>query len=154
MAQGAALSVSRLYPDRPILAASVAVFRDGKVLLGARANPPAAHVFSLPGGVVEIGERLEDGALRELFEETGVRARIIGFAGHTQVIEKDADDKVRRHFVVASFAAHWISGEGTPSAEAPQLLWADPQNLGDLPVTPNLQNILAQAAKLVGSPAR
>ena len=146
--------MSRLYPDRPILAASVAVFRDGKVLLGARANPPAAHVFSLPGGVVEIGERLEDGALRELFEETGVRARIIGFAGHTQVIEKDADDKVRRHFVVASFAAHWISGEGTPSAEAPQLLWADPQNLGDLPVTPNLQNILAQAAKLVGSPAR
>jgi ADP-ribose pyrophosphatase YjhB (NUDIX family) len=146
--------VSRHYPDRPILAASVAVFRDGKVLLGARANPPAAHVFSLPGGVVEIGEHLEDGALRELFEETGVRARIIGFAGHTQVIEKDADDKVRRHFVVASFAAHWISGEGTPSAEAPQLLWADPQNLGDLPVTPNLQNILAQAAKLVGSPAR
>ena len=146
--------MSRLYPDRPILAASVAVFRDGKVLLGARANPPAAHVFSLPGGVVEIGEHLEDGALRELFEETGVRARIIGFAGHTQVIEKDADDKVRRHFVVASFAAHWISGEGTPSAEAPQLLWADPQNLGDLPVTPNLQKILAQAAKLVGSPAR
>ena len=146
--------MSRLYPDRPILAASVAVFRDGKVLLGARANPPAAHVFSLPGGVVEIGERLEDGALRELFEETGVRAQIICFAGHTQVIEKDADDKVRRHFVVASFAAHWISGEGTPSAEAPQLLWADPQNLGDLPVTPNLQNILAQAAKLVGSPAR
>ena len=146
--------MSRLYPDRPILAASVAVFRDGKILLGARANPPAAHVFSLPGGVVEIGERLEDGALRELFEETGVRAQLIGFAGHTQVIEKDADDKVRRHFVVASFAAHWISGEGTPSAEAPQLLWADPQNLGDLPVTPNLQKILAQAAKLVGSPAR
>ena len=146
--------MSRLYPDRPILAASIAVFRDGKVLLGARANPPAAHVFSLPGGVVEIGERLEDGALRELFEETGVRARIIGFAGHTQVIEKDADDKVRRHFVVASFAAHWISGEGTPSAEAPQLLWADPQNLVDLPVTPNLQNILSNAAKLVGSPAR
>ena len=146
--------MSRLYPDRPILAASVAVFRDGKVLLGARANPPAAHVFSLPGGVVEIGEPLEEAALRELLEETGVQARIIGFAGHTQVIEKDEQGKVRRHFVVASFAAHWLSGGGTPSAEAPQLLWADPQHLGDLPVTPNLQNILAQAAKLAAPLAR
>jgi ADP-ribose pyrophosphatase YjhB (NUDIX family) len=146
--------VSRLYPARPILAASVAVFRDGKVLLGARANPPAAHVFSLPGGVVEIGEPLEEAALRELLEETGVQARIIGFAGHTQVIEKDEQGKVRRHFVVASFAAHWISGEGTPSAEAPQLLWADPHHLGDLPVTPNLPNILAQAAKLAAPLAR
>ncbi len=146
--------MSRLYPDRPILAASVAVFRDGKVLLGARANPPAAHVFSLPGGVVEIGEPLEDAALRELLEETGVQARIIGFAGHTQVIEKDEQGKVRRHFVVASFAAHWISGEGTPSAEAPELLWVDPQHLGDLPVTPNLPNILAQAVKLAAPLAR
>ena len=141
--------MSRLYPDRPILAASVAVFRDGKVLLGARAHPPAAHVFSLPGGVVESGEPLEDAALRELMEETGVHARIIGFAGHTQVIEKDDAGKVRRHFVVASFAAHWISGDGTPSAEAPQLVWADPHDLGDLPVTPNLPHILAQAVQLV-----
>ena len=154
MAQGAALSVSRLYPDRPILAASVAVFRDGKVLLGARVHPPAAHVFSLPGGVVESGEPLEDAALRELLEETGVHARIIGFVGHTQVIEKDADDKVRRHFVVASFAAHWISGEGTPSAEAPQILWVDPHHLGDLPVTPNLPNILTQAVQLVAGLTR
>ncbi|MEN9707806.1 MAG: hypothetical protein RIQ68_214 [Pseudomonadota bacterium] len=146
--------MSRLYPDRPILASSVAVFRDGKVLLGARANPPAAHVFSLPGGVVESGEPLEEAALRELLEETGVRARIIGFAGHTQVIEKDEQGKVRRHFVVASFAAHWISGEGTPSAEAPELLWVDPQHLGDLPVTPNLANILAQAVKLAAPLAR
>jgi len=154
VAQGAALSVSRLYPDRPILAASVAVFRDGKVLLGARAHPPAAHVFSLPGGVVESGEPLEDAALRELLEETGVHARIIGFVGHTQVIEKDADHKVRRHFVVASFAAHWISGEGTPSAEAPQILWVDPHHLGDLPVTPNLPNILTQAVQLVAGLTR
>ncbi len=137
--------MSRLYPERPILAASTAVFRDGRVLLGLRKNPPAAEVFSLPGGVVEIGETLEEAALRELLEETGVRASIIGFAGHTQVIDRDEAGKVRRHFVVATFVAHWVSGEGEPTAEAPQLIWADPQHLGDLPVTPNLQNILSLA---------
>lgn len=136
--------MSRLYPDRPFLAASVAVFRDGRVLLGARTAPPAPNVFSLPGGVVEPGETLEDAALRELAEETGVRARIVGFAGHTEVIDRDDEGRIRRHFVVASFAAHWESGEGEPSAEAPVLIWADPEAL-DRPVTPGLKRILDAA---------
>ena len=140
--------MSRLYPERPFLAASVAVFRDGRVLLGARTQPLAAGVFSLPGGVVELGETLEEAALRELREETGVNARIIGFAGHTEVLDRDDERRVRRHFVVASFAAHWVAGDGEPSAEAPQLVWADPRNLGDLPTTPGLRRIL-DAALLV-----
>lgn len=141
--------MSRLYPDRPFLAASIAVFREGKVLLGARTAPPAPNVFSLPGGVVETGETLEEAALRELQEETGVTARIVGFAGHTEVLQRDDDGRVRRHFVVASFAAHWLAGEGAPSAEAPQLIWADPAALGDLPVTPGLMRILKLARNVM-----
>jgi 8-oxo-dGTP diphosphatase len=80
---------SRLYPERPILAASVAVFRDGRVLLAARTAPPYDQVFSLPGGLVEPGESLEQAALRELTEETGVTAGIVGFAGHVEIIERD-----------------------------------------------------------------
>ena len=145
MAQGAALPVSRLYPERPFLAASVAVFRDGLVLLGARVAAPAPGVFSLPGGVVELGETLEAAALRELHEETGVRARIVGFAGHTEVLDLDDEKRVRRHFVVATFAARWIEGEGEPSDEAPQVIWADPNDLGELPTTPGLKRILDAA---------
>lgn len=138
----------RLYPDRPFLAASVAVFRDGRVLLGARTAPPHPQVFSLPGGVVEAGETLEEAAIRELAEETGVVAEIVGFAAHTQVVDRDDEGRVRRHFVVVSFAAHWISGDGEPSEEAPELIWADPADLGALKTTPNLQRVL-DAAGLV-----
>ena len=141
--------MSRLYPERPFLAASVAVFRDGRVLLGARTAAPAPDVFSLPGGVVELGETLEEAALRELMEETGVVARIVGFAGHTEVLDLDDEQRVRRHFVVASFAAHWLTGDGTPSEEAPQLVWADPRDLGDLPTTPGLKGILDAACAVV-----
>lgn len=141
--------MSRLYPDRPFLAASIAVFREGRVLLGARTQAPAPDRFSLPGGVVEIGETLEAAALRELLEETGVTARILGFAGHTEVVEQDEEGRVRRHFVVASFAAHWTAGEGVPSQEAPQLIWADPDDLGTLPVTPGLKAILAKASAVI-----
>jgi len=64
----------RLYPARPILAASVAVIRDGRILLAARGKPPSEGLFSLPGGMVDVGETLAEAALRELREEVGYAA--------------------------------------------------------------------------------
>lgn len=139
----------RLYPTRPILAASVAVFRDGRVLLAERVKPPAPDCFSLPGGLVESGETLEEAALRELGEETGVRARIVGFNTHVEVIERDAADRIVRHFVVASFVGDWLSGDGTVGPEARRILWADPLALENLPTTPQLDRVLASAVRLV-----
>ena len=72
--------MSRLYPDRPFLAASFAVFREDRVLLGSRATPPNDALYSIPGGVVEAGETREEAALRELFEETGGRAQSLAIS--------------------------------------------------------------------------
>ena len=143
------MSASRLYPDRPFLAASVAVFREDRVLLIARTAAPFAQTFTLPGGVVEAGETLEQACLRELDEETGVRARIVSFNAHAAVIERDEAQRVKRHFLIASFVAAWISGEGTTSAEAAAVLWAAPGDLDGLSLTPGLGRILAQARELV-----
>ena len=134
--------MSRLYPDRPFLAASFAVFRQERVLLGSRALPPNDTLYSIPGGVVETGETLEEAALRELFEETGVHAQSLGFTGWSQFIERDDEQKVRRHFVVASFAGLWISGDGEPSEELPSLRWIDVTQARDLKLTQGLLPIL------------
>ncbi len=144
------LAPGRAYPDRPILAASVAVFRDARVLLTERINPPAAGCFSLPGGVVEAGETLEAAALRELAEETGVQARILGFNGHVEVIGRDPEGRVERHFVVASFVAEWVAGEPCASAEVGALLWAGLPDLDRLPLTPGLRPLLDRAAARFG----
>lgn len=136
---------SRDYPDRPILCASAAVFRGGKVLLGARRNPPFDQVFSLPGGLVETGESLEEAALREVEEETGVRGEIVAFNGWREVVNRDPDGRVKRHYVIASFAARWVSGEGEPSEELGQVIWADEAQVRDLPLTPGLSELLQRA---------
>ncbi|MDJ1157752.1 NUDIX hydrolase [Chelatococcus sp. SYSU_G07232] len=139
---------ARLYPTRPFLAASVAVFRDGRVLLAARANPPMAGRFSLPGGLVEPGETLREAALRELAEEVGIEAEIIGFADHVEVVERD-ERGVKFHFVIAAFAARWRAGEPCPSAETGAVVWADPADIGALPTTAGLAAIVAKAQSVL-----
>ena len=140
----------RDYPARPILAASIAVFRDAKVLLGSRRNNPAAGMFSLPGGLVEPGETLEQAALRELMEETGVVAEIVSFNQHLEVIQNDEAGRVRRHFVIVTFAGRWISGDGVPSDEVGELIWADAATAASLPVTSGLPGVLAGARVIMG----
>ena len=139
----------RTYPARPILAASIAVMRAGRVLLARRARPPGAGRFSLPGGLVEPGESLEAAALRELGEETGVTAAITGFNRHVEVIEHDGAGMVLRHFVVASFVGAWHAGEGVVGPEASEILWASRDDFDALPVTDQLLPVLEGAWRLV-----
>jgi ADP-ribose pyrophosphatase YjhB (NUDIX family) len=139
---------------RPVLAASVAAFRpDGKVILAARTSPPASGVWSLPGGKVEAGETLEEAALRELAEEVGSSARIVGFNRHVEIIHRDADGRVAHHFVVASFVADWTGGEPMPGPEASAVMWADPAALGGLATTRELGAVL-RAARAIWDASR
>ena len=114
----------RLYPTRPFLAASVAVFRDGRVLLAARARPPMDASYSLPGGLVEPGETLAEAALRELHEEIGRRGRPprLRRAGRDRS-SATTTGASRHHFVICAHAARWRAGEPRIGAEATDVRW-------------------------------
>jgi 8-oxo-dGTP diphosphatase len=142
---------SRLYPARPLLAVSVACFRGGKVLLATRTRPPAVGALTLPGGLVEPGERLVEAALRELQEEVEVEAEIVGFNGHAERIERDEDGRIKHHYVIASFVARWTAGEPQPGPEAGEIVWADPYALNSWPLTDGLRTLLRRAAAMLGS---
>lgn len=139
---------------RPVLAASIAVFRDdGHVLLAMRAQAPAIGRWSLPGGKVELGETLAEAALRELREEVGVEADLIGFNDHVEFISRQPDGAVTAHFVIASFVGRWRAGEPTTSPEASAVMWIDPFDLGDLKTTNGLSAILRKAAVIAARTA-
>jgi 8-oxo-dGTP diphosphatase len=137
----------RLFPARPILAVSAAVFREGRVLIVRRARAPLIGHFSLPGGVVEIGETLAEAVARELMEEVGVSARIVGFNRHVEAIAHERD-RIRTHFVIASFVARWMSGEARTSDEVDRADWIDPTAALPSPITPGLGEILAGATRI------
>lgn len=141
--------MTRDYPSHPFIAASIAVFRNGKVLLASRRRPPYEDVYTLPGGVVETGEYLAEAAQRELMEEVGVIAHKPFFVAPVEVIERDTDGRLRRHMVIMAHAALWKSGEPRTSPEAADVRWVGLDELDRLSTTPGLKEILTRASRII-----
>jgi ADP-ribose pyrophosphatase YjhB (NUDIX family) len=141
----------RTYPQRPFLAVSAAIFRDGRVLIVRRARKPALNHYSLPGGAVEVGESLIDAVVREVREETQIDIEPVALAGHREAIVRDKEGQVERHFVILSFASRWLRGEPVLNSELDDARWIDPAELSAYKTTEGLAEIVAAAAALVSS---
>ena len=141
------MSDPRSYPHRPILAVSAVVWRDGRFVVVRRARPPAQGLFTLPGGGVEAGETLKQAVVRELREETGLIVEPIDVAGHREVIMRDAEGRVARHFVILAFAARWREGELSLNEELAEARWIDAVELAGLTTTEGLAEIVAAALR-------
>jgi ADP-ribose pyrophosphatase YjhB (NUDIX family) len=139
----------RSYPERPHLAVSAAIIRDGKVLIVRRARPPARGIYTLPGGGVEAGETLHEAVIREVAEETGLVVEPVGLAGHREVIARDGNGKVERHFVILPFAARWVAGEVVLNDELAEAQWLAPAELDGLKTTEGLADVVRAAFALI-----
>jgi ADP-ribose pyrophosphatase YjhB (NUDIX family) len=135
----------RAYPDRPYLAVSAAIIRDGRVLVARRARGPALGVWTMPGGVVEAGETLTEALVREIEEETALTVEPVALAGHREVVVRDGDRKVSRHFVILCFASRLVGGELKLNEELAEARWLRPEELGGLNTTEGLGEIVAAA---------
>ena len=137
----------RLFPARPLIGVSIAVIRDGRVLLAARANAPMRGVWTLPGGLVEPGERLADAALRELGEEVGIGAEVVGpsLTPTEIILHDDETGRTRHHYVIHPHAARWRSGEPAAGPEALGVRWARLEEVAGLETTPGLVETLSEA---------
>ncbi|HEY6832750.1 MAG TPA: NUDIX hydrolase [Pseudolabrys sp.] len=136
---------TRTYPDRPYLAVSAAIIRDGKVLVVRRARKPALDLYTVPGGVVEAGEALSEAVAREVREETALEIEVGALAGHREVIVRDGEGRAERHFVILCFAARWIAGEPVLNEELDDARWIDPAELAGMRTTEGLAEIVAAA---------
>lgn len=140
-------------PVRPTLAASAAVFRDGRVLLARRGFNPGLGLWSLPGGRVEPGETVAQAAAREVMEEVQVTAQVLGVAAVLDFITLDEADRLKSHFVVIAHAALWQAGEPQVGEEATEIGWFLPEEVAGLATTRGLSEVVLKAAALLPTPA-
>ena len=123
--------MNRLYPERPFVGAICVLRRAGRVLLVQRAAMPGRGLWGFPGGMQELGETVFQAAVRELEEETGVRARPLDAIGTLDRIERDEAGRVRSHWTLVAVLAEWERGEPDPGEDALAVAWAAPDEVAD-----------------------
>jgi len=130
----------RSYPERPIVGVLAVVLRGNRALVVRRSNPPMPGRWGFPGGVLELGETVAQGAMRELLEETGVVADAAGPLTVIDTIDRDAQGRVRYHYTLVAVIGTWRSGEGIAGDDADEVAWLTRAEILDqgLPIAPAL----------------
>ncbi len=135
----------RMYPSRPLVGVGAVVLHNDHVLLVRRGRPPRRGMWTFPGGLVEVGETVFEAARRELREETGVDAAPIDVVDVYEVIDRDADGRVRYHFVIVEVLMQYRGGTPRPGDDAAAVAWVPLRDLATADVGPGVARVVARA---------
>lgn len=135
----------------PRAAASAVLFRGEAVLLVLRGEGPSEGLWSLPGGAIELGETAEDGARREVEEETGLIAHIEGLAGVYDIIDRDEGGEVVLHYVIATYFGRADDGEPHPRGDAREARFFALDAVNELELTHGTRFIVEHAWRLLAA---
>lgn len=142
------MSDPREYPEAPRIGVGAVVLRDADVLLIRRNRPPSEGKWSLPGGLVNLGEAAEAALIREVLEECGLRVRLQGLAGVVERIISDADGRVRYHYVLVDYVAAPESEDLNAGSDAAEARWVPIGELDRYDTTEGLARMVAKAVHM------
>lgn len=139
-------NLKRVYPEIPLIGVGAVVQLDNKILLIRRANEPGRGLWSIPGGLLEVGETLREAAKREVEEETGIPVEIGELIDVVENIVRDEDGRVKFHYVLVDFRAKPLSEETDikPSSEVLEARWFTPEEIRDIPLTQTARLLLSK----------
>ena len=130
------------YPQSPRVAVGAVVFKENRVLLVRRGKPPAKGLWAIPGGSVNLGERLSKAAEREILEETNVVVKAREPVFTFDMVEHDGQGRIRFHYVIIDLVADYVSGEPSSGDDAADARWVSAEDLATLPVSSTTLNLL------------
>lgn len=138
----------REYPAAPIVAVGAVIVHQGRALLVRRAKAPALGAWVIPGGGVELGERVEDAVAREVCEECGIAIALGPLAAVVNRIDRDEAGRVRFHYVIIDYFASYQSGDLAAGSDAADARWAPLGDLPDYGLSAESLRLFAEAARL------
>jgi 8-oxo-dGTP diphosphatase len=115
--------VKRLYPKQPVVGVGAVVICDGKILLEKRKNEPGKGKWSIPGGLVELGETVEQTVIREVKEETGLEVEKPEHIDVVDNVVRDDNGEIKYHFVIIDYFVKLKGGTMKAMSDAEELRW-------------------------------
>jgi 8-oxo-dGTP diphosphatase len=115
--------LKRLYPDQPIVGIGVVIVKEGKIALIKRGNEPGKGKLSIPGGLVELGEHIEQTVIREAKEETCLEVTDPRLIDVVDTVETDEEGKIKYHYVIVDYLVRVVGGQIAAASDAEELRW-------------------------------
>lgn len=140
---------SRRYPARPLLGVGALVFQDGKVLLIERGQEPLKGWWTLPGGLVETGERLECAVRREVQEETGLEIRPFAVAAIFERIMPDLEGRTEFHYVIVDYICELTGGNLKAGSDVAKAMWVPADRLSSVKMAPGTPPVIEKALRIL-----
>jgi ADP-ribose pyrophosphatase YjhB (NUDIX family) len=138
----------RDYPDRPIVGVGAVVVQNGRALIVRRATEPLKGEWSIPGGMLELGEKLRDGIAREVLEETGLTVEVGEVLDVFDSIFPDAEGKTQYHYVLIDFVCYPTAGTLLASSDVSDAKWVSAEEASSLGMKSATLGVICKALRI------
>jgi 8-oxo-dGTP diphosphatase len=141
--------MNREYPDSPLVGVGAIIIDEGRVLLVKRGHPPLAGEWSIPGGVLGLGETLREAAVREAREETCLTVETAELLGVYDRVLRDNDGRTLYHFVLIDFLCRRVAGDAEPADDADEVRWFTAAEIADLGLAEDTVQVIREGFEKV-----
>ena len=144
--------MKRLYPDQPVVGVGAIIVSEGKILLERRKNEPSRGKWSIPGGLVELGESVEQAVIREVKEETGLDVEAPCLIDVVDNISFDQKGKVKHHYVIVDFLVNIRGGLAKAASDADELKWVPLSEVEEYDLTKSFRDFFQRNRRKLENP--
>jgi 8-oxo-dGTP diphosphatase len=143
--------MKREYPETPLVGVGAIILEGDRVLLVKRAHPPLQAQWSIPGGVLEVGELIREAAIREAREETGLIVEPADLLGVYDRVLRNAEQRVQYHYVLIDFLCRRVGGKLQADGDASEVRWFSREELPALNLADDTQDVIRKGFAALGN---
>jgi len=134
--------MKRDYPEQPIIGVGAVIVDRNRVLLVRRATEPLKGEWSVPGGMLELGEKLHDGLRREVLEETGLHVEPGDVLDVFDSIFRDEQGRTQFHYVLIDYICRAVSGEAKAGSDVSEIKWVEEKDLAAMSLRESIEQVV------------